>query len=68
MLQQGEPFFFLVKNDKGVKTEREVLGMAIFERFEVNSVNKAWAKYSHGNGDESMENFITRMEEMFKRI
>lgn len=66
VLQQGEPFFFLVKNEKGVKTEREVLGMAIFERFEVNSVTQAWAKYGHCNGDVSMDNFISRMEEMFK--
>lgn len=65
VLEQGESFFFLVKNEKGVKTEREVLGMATYERFEVNSVDEAWEKYREGNGDLEKESYIVRMKAMF---
>ena len=65
VLKQGEPFFFLVKNEKGIKTEREVLGVATYERFEVNSVDEAWEKYREGNGDLEKESYIARMEAMF---
>jgi len=66
VLKQGEPFFFLVKNPKGIKTERQVLGYATFERFETNTVQNAWDTYKEGNGDQSFEDFMARMEEMFK--
>ncbi|MER1985732.1 MAG: HNH endonuclease [Solibacillus sp.] len=66
VLKQGEPFFFLVKNSKGIKTERQVLGCAIFERFETSTVQEAWDKYKDGNGDQTFEGFIARMEKMFK--
>lgn len=66
VLKQGEPFFFLVKNLKGIKTERQVLGCATFERFETNTVQGAWDRYKEGNGDRSFGDFIARMEEMFK--
>ena len=65
VLKQGELFFFLVKNEKGIKTEREVLGVATYERFEVNSVDEAWGKYREGNGDLEKESYIARMEAMF---
>lgn len=65
-LTEGEPFFFLVKNEKGIKGERVVLGKAVYERFEVLSVNEAWNKYGIGNGDESKDSFIRRMNEMFQ--
>lgn len=45
MLKPGEPFSFLVKNGKGIKTERQVLGYATFERFEINTVHAAWDTY-----------------------
>lgn len=64
-LKKGEPFFFLVKNEKGIKGERAVLGRAIYDRFEVSSVNEAWEKYGTGNGDESKDSFVARMIEMF---
>ena len=44
VLTQGDPFFFLVKNEKGVKGERAVLGKGTFVRFEVLKVNEAWDK------------------------
>lgn len=66
VLETGEPFFFLVKNEKGVKTERAVLGMATFERFEVNTVEQAWNTYTQGNGDPNKESFKCRMQEMFQ--
>lgn len=66
VLKQGEPFFFLVKNLKGIKTERQVLGCAMFERFETNTVQEVWEKYKEGNGDCSLKNFVAKMEEMFK--
>lgn len=66
VLKQGESFFFLVKNPKGIKNERQMLGYAKFERFETNTVQDAWDKYKTGNGDHSFENFVARMEEMFK--
>ncbi|MEH7483963.1 HNH endonuclease [Neobacillus drentensis] len=65
VLTKGEPFFFLVKNEKGVKGERAVLGKATFERFEKLTVNEVWDKYSNGNGDENRESFVKRMNEMF---
>lgn len=64
-LTKGEPFFFLVKNEKGNKHERGVLGRAIYERFEVLSVDEAWNKFGIGNGDESKAVFIDRMNKMF---
>lgn len=66
VLKPGEPFFFLVKNEKGIRTERSVLGMATFERFEVNTVEQAWNTYSLGNGDADKSCFIRRMQEMFR--
>jgi hypothetical protein len=65
VLTKGEPFFFLVKNENGVKGERSVLGKATYERFEVLSVSEAWEKYGQGNGDEDKESFVTRMKSMF---
>lgn len=66
VLKQGEPFFFLVKNIRGIKAERQVLGFATFKRFEVNTVQEAWNIYKEGNGDYIFEDFIARMENMFK--
>ncbi len=66
VLEHGDSFFFLVKNKKGTRTERTIPAMATFERFEVNSVNKAWDRYKQGNGDVSKNQFINRMYEMFK--
>lgn len=43
-----------------------MLGCATFERFETNTVQVAWEKYKKGNGDQTFEDFIARMEEMFK--
>ncbi|UPK52247.1 HNH endonuclease [Bacillus sp. H8-1] len=65
VLTKGEPFFFLVKNDKGVQGERLVLGKATFERYEVLTVAEAWNKYRNANGDEDRERFIKRMNDMF---
>lgn len=66
VLQAGEPFFFIVKNDKGVKGERAVLGKATYIRYEVLTVDEAWDKYRNGNGDENRESFESRMNEMFE--
>lgn len=66
VLTTGEPFYFLVKNEIGVRGERAVLGKATFERFEVLTVSEAWNKYGNGNGDESKDSFIARMNEMFE--
>ena len=66
VLKKGEPFFFLVKNEQGEKGERAVLGSAVFERFEVLSVEDAWNKYGIGNGDISKKSFIARMKVMFE--
>ena len=66
VLTQGEPFFFLVKNERGVQGERTVLGKATYERFEVLTVNEAWDKYRNANGDEDKNSFITRMNDMFE--
>jgi len=66
ILTTGEPFFFLVKNENGIKGERAVLGKATFERFEVLTVSKAWDKYGNGNGDPDKESYINRMNSMFE--
>jgi len=65
-LKKGESFFFLVKNKKDIKGERAVLGRAIYERFEVLSVNEAWNNYGVRNGDESKDSFTARMNKMFE--
>ena len=65
VLQAGEPFFFLVKNDRRVRGERAVLGKATYVRYEVLTVAEAWEKYRDGNGDENRESFDSRMIEMF---
>ena len=65
-LTQGETFFFLVKNKKGVQGERTVLGKATYERFEVLTVIEAWEKYRNANGDEDKNSFIARMNDMFE--
>lgn len=64
-LKKGESFFFLVKNKKDIMGERAVLGKAIYERFEVLSVNEAWNNYGIRNGDESKDSFTARMNKMF---
>lgn len=66
VLEQGEPFFFLVKNQKGVIKERLILGMAIFKRYEINTIDNAWNKYHRGNGDETKEKFMNRLLEVIK--
>ena len=48
--------------------EREVLGMAIFERFEVLTIEQAWDTYKQGNGDPSKESFTNRMQDLFNTI
>ncbi|MED1471790.1 HNH endonuclease [Bacillus salipaludis] len=64
-ITMGEPFFFLVKNNKRVKGERAILGMATYIRFEVLTVADAWDRYRNANGDEDKESFIGRMNTMF---
>ena len=66
VLTMGEPFYFLVKNESGIKGERAVLGKATFERFEVLTVNEAWDKYEQENGNKDKESFVTRMNSMFE--
>ena len=39
-LDKGDPFFFLVKNEKNNRGERAVLGKATYERFEVMTVSE----------------------------
>lgn len=65
-LEIGETFFFLVKNKKGIRGQRPVLGKAVFRNFEVLSVEEAWNKYETNNGDKDKESFLKRMNEMFK--
>lgn len=64
-LSKGDPFFFLVKNEKGIKGERAVLGTAIFERFEVRTIEDAWDIYKEGNGDSKKEFFSNRIKNMY---
>jgi hypothetical protein len=65
VLQAGDPFFFLVKNDRRVRGERAVLGKATYVRYEVLTVDEAWDKYRNGNGDENRGSFESRMNAMF---
>ena len=66
VLKEGEPFFFLVKNEKGTSGERQVLGKAFYKRFEVLPVDEAWDKYGMRNGDQNKDNYLKRMNEMFE--
>ncbi|WP_235178969.1 HNH endonuclease [Bacillus cihuensis] len=65
VLAHGEPFFFLVKNEKRVKGERAVLGKATYERYEVLTVDEAWDNYRNSNGVEDKRSFVKKMNEMF---
>lgn len=66
VLTKGEPFFFIVKNEKSVKGERALLGMATYERFEVLTVNDAWNKYEQGNGNKDKQSFIEKINTMYE--
>lgn len=61
----GQPFFFLVKNEKGVKGERKVLGYGLFKDYEVLKIDEAWNKYKYNNGVKSKDDFKNRMKELF---
>lgn len=65
VLTQGEPFFFLVKNERNVTGERAVLGKATYERYEVLTPEMAWIKYLNANGMQDKEHFFTKLNEMF---
>lgn len=67
VLEFGEPFFFLVKNDKNTKSERYVLGYGVYKRFEVLDIDKAWDKYQIGNGTSSKSEYLDRMRNLFKK-
>jgi len=66
-LEVGEPFFFLVKNDYGLKTERQVLGYGIYKRFEVLDINIAWDKYKNGNGIISKNEYINMLRNVIEK-
>ena len=65
-LELGQKFFFLVKNDKYNKAEREVLGVATFIRYEVLTIEEAWGKYEIGNGVNTKEEFYVKMKKMYQ--
>ena len=65
-LASGEKFFFLVKNDKENKTERKVLGIATFVRYEVMTISEAWKRYKSGNGVNSIEEFYNKMKKLYE--
>lgn len=65
-LAPGEKFFFLVKNDKENKTERKVLGIATFVRYEVMTISEAWKQYKSGNGVNSIEEFYSKMKKLYE--
>lgn len=49
-LKCGDLFFFLVKQDKGVRGERPILGYGTFEKFETLTLEATWDKYQMRNG------------------
>lgn len=65
-LAPGEKFFFLVKNDKENRTERKVLGIATFVRYEVMTISEAWKQYKSGNGVNSIEEFYSKMKKLYE--
>ena len=65
VIKEGDYFFFLVKNEKGIKGERPVMGMATFKRYEVLSPYEAWIKYRRGNGYEDKQSFMAQIKTMY---
>lgn len=65
-LNPGDDFYFLVKNPKNVKGEREILGKARYIRFELNNYKDAWQKYGNLNGSETIEEFKKRMNNIYR--
>lgn len=66
-LKEGDSFFFLVKNEKGRKGERKILGKAVYIRYETLTIDEAWNKYKSGNGYENQDSFLKTMKKMFNK-
>ena len=64
-LNKGGLFFFLVKNNEQTSGERKVEGYAIFERYEVLSLDQAWDKYENLNGVQNYQEFSSRFVELY---
>lgn len=65
ILKNGEFLFFLVKNKKGVKKERFVKGMAVFERYEVNTIEETWREYGVCNGERDKQSLNRRLSDIY---
>lgn len=61
VLEAGDYFFFLKKNEPGENGERAVVGYAEYVRFEYLEPETAWEKYTNGNGHPNKEKFIDSM-------
>lgn len=61
VLESGDYFFFLKKNEPGENGERAVVGYAEYVRFECLEPLEAWDKYTIGNGHPDKEEFINSM-------
>lgn len=61
-LKPGDTFFFLVKNKSGRKGERDVLGCAIFEGYEVLGITNAWKKHMQALGFDLFQEFKDEMD------
>lgn len=66
VLEKGDVFFFLKKNEAFEDGERKVVGCALFDQFERMSAQKAWEIFENGNGYETFEDFSTAFSELFK--
>ncbi len=65
VLEKGDVFFFLKKNDSNESGERAVVGCAFFDEFSRMSLEDAWTIYGNGNGYETYEEFSNAFAGMF---
>lgn len=64
-IKPGDDFYFLVKNPKNIKGERQILGKAKYIRFELNNYEQAWRKYGSLNGCNTIEEFRLHMTRIY---
>ena len=66
VLDKGDVFFFLKKNEPSETGERFVVGCAFFEEFKRLSAEEAWNQYKQGNGFDTYEGFSASFSDMFE--
>jgi 5-methylcytosine-specific restriction endonuclease McrA len=64
ILSKGQPFFFMVKNDTGIRGEKKIQGYGIFKEFKILDIEQAWTTYQNRNGVGSKQEFLNLTKEV----